>query len=818
MNIAYSWLKDYIDIDLSPVQTGVILTGLGLEVGGIEEVETVKGGLKGLVIGEVITCEKHPDSDHLSKTTVNVGGNELLPIVCGAPNVAAGQKVVVATVGTTLYDGDKEFTIKKSKIRGEASEGMICAEDEIGLGTSHEGIMVLDPSAKPGTPASSYFKVENDFVIEVDLTPNRIDAGSHIGVARDLAAFLKQSREINYTRPSVDAFKVDNHDLNIPVEIGTPEACHRYAGVTISDVEIKESPAWLQNRLRLIGLNPINNIVDVTNYVLMETGQPLHAFDASEIAGGKVIVKTLEQDTKFITLDGTERELHKDDLMICNGKSEPMCIGGVFGGLRSGVKDSTTNIFLESAWFDPVYIRKTARRHGLNTDASFRFERGTDPDGVIYALKRAALLIQETAGGKISSEIVDIYPEPALPFEVELTLKNVKRLIGVELPVETIRNILLSLEIEIVKEVEGSFFLRVPPYRVDVQREADVIEDILRIYGYNSVAPGTHLNSTIQYSPLIDPEKIKNLISEQLVAEGFNEIWSNSLTKASYFENLESFRSENTVNIFNPLSQDLNAMRQTLLFGGLEAILRNTNFQNPDLKLFEFGNTYFFKGLEELKATADNYYEEMHLGLFLTGKKRNENWTTPSENSSFFEMKSYVVNILRKIGFNIEKLKIDSISNDILEEGLVYRRGDGKTFVEFGFVNRKLLKKAGIENDVFYADFKWDFVLQQTGNHKFNYVELPKFPAVRRDLALLIDENVTFSQLKEIAKRTEKSILREVDVFDVYKGDKIPAGKKSYALSFILRDDERTLNEQVIEKTMNRLIGMFEKELGAKLR
>jgi phenylalanyl-tRNA synthetase beta chain len=818
MNIAYSWLKEYINIDLSPVQVGEILTSLGLEVGSIDEVETVKGGLKGLVIGEVISCEKHPDSDHLSKTTVNVGGAELLPIVCGAPNVAAGQKVVVATVGTTLYDGDKEFTIKKSKIRGEASEGMICAEDEIGLGTSHEGIMVLDPAAKVGTPASSYFNVENDYVIEVDLTPNRIDAGSHIGVARDLAAFLKQSGEISYTRPSVDTFKVDNHDLTIPVEIGTPEACHRYAGVTISGVEIKESPAWLQNRLRLIGLKPINNIVDVTNYVLMETGQPLHAFDAAEIAGNKVIVKTLEPGTKFITLDGVERTLHNDDLMICNGKSEPMCIGGVFGGEKSGVKDSTTSVFLESAWFDTVYVRKTARRHGLNTDASFRFERGTDPNGVIYALKRAALLIQETAGGKISSEVVDIYPEPAKPFEVELTFGNLKRLLGIELPVEKIKSILSAIEIEVVAENNGSLSLKVPPYRVDVQREADVIEEILRVYGYNSVAPGSHVNSTIQYSPAVDFEKIKNMISDQLVAVGFNEIWSNSLTKASYFENLENFKSENTVNIFNPLSQDLNAMRQSLLFGGLEAVVRNNNYQNPDLKLFEFGNTYFYKGGENLKSPADKYYEEMHLGLFITGKKRDENWITPSEKSTFFELKSNVLNIMKKLGFNIEKLKVESISNDIIEEGLAYRRGDGKTFVEFGFVNAGILKKAGIDSDVFYADFKWDFVLQQTGNLKISYTELPKFPAVRRDLALLVDEAVTFSQLKEVAKRTEKIILREVDVFDVYKGDKIPAGKKSYALSFILRDDEKTLNEQVIEKTMNRLIGMFEKELGAKLR
>jgi phenylalanyl-tRNA synthetase beta chain len=818
MNIAYSWLKEYINIDLSPVRVGEILTQLGLEVGSIEEVETVMGGLKGLVIGEVVTCVPHPDSDHLSKTTVNVGGAELLPIVCGAPNVAAGQKVVVATVGTTLYDGDKEFTIKKSKIRGEASEGMICAEDEIGIGTSHEGIMVLDPSALPGTPAATYFNLSSDYVIEVDLTPNRIDAGSHIGVARDLAAYLKQTSEVSYRRKPVDAFKVDNHNLEIPVEIGTPEACHRYAGVTITGVSIGESPEWLKNRLKLIGLNPINNVVDVTNYVLMETGQPLHAFDASEIAGGKVIVKTLEAGTKFITLDGVERSLHQDDLMICNGNAEPMCIGGVFGGEKSGVKETTTSIFLESAWFDPVYIRKTARRHGLNTDASFRFERGTDPNGVIYALKRAALLIQETAGGSISSEIIDIYPEPAKPFDVEISYKNVERLIGLALPASTIKNILSALEIEIVSETEETLFLQVPPYRVDVRREADVIEDILRIYGYNNVAPGVKVNSTLQYSPSPDLEKIKNMVSDMLVSGGFFELWSNSLTKASYFENLETLKAEETVKIFNPLSQDLNGLRQSLLFGGLEAISRNTNFQNADLKLFEFGNTYFYKGGENLKSPADKYHEEQHLALFITGKKLPENWITPSAASSFYELKTFVVNILKRLGIGIEKLKVDAVSNDLIEDGVVYRRGDGKIFVELGFVNGKLLKNADITAAVYYADFYWDNIIQQLANNKIAFTELPKFPSVRRDLALLVDEKVTFAQLKEVAKKTEKSLLREVDIFDVYKGDKLPVGKKSYALSFVLRDDEKTLNEQTIERTMNRLIAMFDKELGAKLR
>lgn len=818
MNISYSWLKEYINTDLAPEKIGEILTQLGLEVGSIEEVETVKGGLKGLVIGEVVSCVAHPDSDHLSKTTVNTGGTELLPIVCGAPNVRAGQKVVVATVGTTLFDGDKEFTIKKSKIRGEVSEGMICAEDEIGLGTNHEGIMVLDQSAIPGTPANQYFNIYSDYIIEVDLTPNRIDAGSHIGVARDLAAYLKQSSEITYSRKPVDSFKVDNHNLEIPVEIGTPAACHRYAGVTITGVEIKESPEWLKNRLKVIGLNPINNVVDVTNYVLMETGQPLHAFDASEITGNKVIVKTLATGTKFVTLDGSERTLHQDDLIICNGNLEPMCIGGVFGGEKSGVKDSTTSVFLESAWFDPVYIRKTARRHGLNTDASFRFERGTDPNGVIYALKRAALLIQETAGGIISSEIVDIYPEPAQPFEIEISYKNIDRLIGISIPVSTIKNILTALEIEIASETTDVISVKVPPYRVDVRREADVIEEILRIYGYNNVAPGIKVNSTLQYSPSPDQEKIKNLIADMLVSGGFFELWSNSLTKSSYFEKLETLKAEETVKIYNPLSQDLNGMRQTLLFGGLEAIVRNTNFQNADLKLFEFGNIYFFKGGENLKSPADKYHEEMHLALLITGKKGTESWIAPDVDSSFYELKKQVNTILKRLGINIDKLKTETISNDIIEEGLAYRRGDGNTFVEFGFVNSKLLRKFDIDTNVYYADFYWDFLVQQLSNNKIAFSELPKFPSVRRDLALLVDENVSFSQLKEIAKRTEKNILREINIFDVYKGDKLPAGKKSYALSFILRDDEKTLNEQVIERTMNRLIAMFEKEVGAKLR
>ena len=817
MNISYSWLKEYIDIDITPEEIGKILTQTGLEVGSIEEIETVKGGLKGLVIGKVLTCEPHPDSDHLSKTTVDVGTGEILPIVCGAPNVAAGQKVVVATVGTVLYDGDKEFKIKKSKIRGEVSEGMICAEDEIGLGTSHDGIMVLDENAVVGTPAAHYFNVQSDFQIEVDLTPNRIDGASHIGVARDLAAFINKTENKTYKRPSVESFKTDNNQLEIGVEIGTPAACHRYAGVTISGIEIKESPDWLKNRLRSIGLNPINNVVDVTNFVMMECGQPLHAFDAAEVKGNKVIVKTLPQGTKFVTLDEAERELHADDLMICNGNSEPMCIGGVFGGAVSGVKESTKAIFLESAWFDPVFIRKTARRHGLNTDASFRFERGTDPNGVIYALKRAALLIKEVAGGSISSEIVDIYPKPAQHFEVEVKLANVKRLIGIEIPVDTIQKILTSLEIEVVETTAEIIKVKVPPYRVDVQREADVIEELLRIYGYNAILPTNHVNSTIQYSPKPNFEKVKNMVSDYLVANGFNEIWSNSLTKSAYYENLETLKADETVMIMNPLSSDLNAMRQSLLFGGLEAITRNSNFQNFDLRLFEFGNTYFKRGVES-QNSLDKYQEEYKLSLFVTGNKESENWNTPGAKTSFFLLKTYTESILAKLGFSLDKLRVESYKTDLIDEGLVYQRGDGKTIVEVGFVHPKLLKQFDIENDVFWANFDWDFVLKQLNNNKVSYAELPKFPAVRRDLALLVDEAVTFSQLKQIAMKAERKLLKSVDIFDVYKGDKLPTGKKSYALSFILRDDEKTLNDKVIDQTMNRFIALFEREAGATLR
>ena len=818
MNISYSWLKDYINLELSPAEVAATLTQLGLETGSVDEVESIKGGLKGIIVGEVVTCQKHPNSDHLSVTTINIGGDENLPIVCGAPNVAAGQKVVVATVGTVLYKGDEQFTITKSKIRGEVSMGMICAEDEIGIGNDHNGIMVLNQDAKPGTLASNFFNIQSDFVLEVDLTPNRIDSASHIGVARDLAAFLSQKEQINYTRPSIDAFKIDNQNLAISVEIENPEACHRYSGLTISDVTVKESPDWLKNRLKAIGQSSINNIVDITNYVLYETGQPLHAFDAAEVKGGKVIVKTLPAGSKFVTLDGVDRELSDKDLMICNAE-EAMCIGGVFGGLQSGVKENTTSIFLESAYFNPVYIRKTARRHGLNTDASFRFERGVDPNGTLYALKRAALLIKEIAGGTISSDIVDIIADPSIQefFPVEVTYTNITRLIGKEIPKETIKNILRSLEIIINEETPERLLLAVPPFRVDVKREADIIEEILRVYGYNNVEPCKSTKSTIQLAPHPDKMKLQNLISEMFTARGFNEIMSNSLTKAAYYDQLESFKSENTVLLFNPLSSDLNGMRQTLLFGGLEAINRNTNFRNADLRLYEFGNVYHFDGTKTYNHPVKNYSEEEHIGIWITGKKETENWKVKEEPTTFFTLKANVENILSRLGISIENCTIETISNDIFSEGIEYRFNN-VIIGQIGYLSKKILKNLNISADIFYGDLRWTAILKAIKNHKASYTPLQKYPEVKRDLALLIDKEVLFSTIKALAFKAEKQILRSVNIFDVYEGANLPEGKKSYAVSFILQDEEKTLNEKQIEKTMNRLISVYEREVGAQIR
>lgn len=815
MNISLNWLKDYLKIDLGVEEICEILTSIGLEVGGYEKFESIRGGLKGLVIGEVKTCEAHPDSDHLHVTTVDLGDGRLTPIVCGAPNVAAGQKVVVATIGTVLYDGDKEFVIKKSKIRGKESEGMICAEDEIGIGHDHAGIIVLPAEVKAGTPAAEYYQISTDYTIEIDITPNRVDGASILGVARDLAAYLQQKQDIHYTLPSVEAFKADSNTAGISIEVQRPEACPRYAGVCIEGVKVQESPEWLQNRLKAIGLHPINNVVDVTNFILFELGQPLHSFDKDKIKGNKVIIRSFPTGTKFTTLDGVERELNENDLMVCNAE-EPMCIAGVFGGLKSGITEETTNVFLESACFDPVFVRKTARRHGLNTDASFRFERGTDPNIVIYALKRAALLIKELGGGRITSEIIDIYPNPIADFEVEIKYAHIDRLIGKSIGHETIKKILTSLEIKIVREDHEGLLLHVPPYRVDVRREADVIEDILRIYGFNNIEVPSKVNSTLSYSEKPDDFQLKNKISDLLAANGFNEIMNNSLTKASYFEQFETYKPENTVMLFNPLSSDLSAMRQTLLFGGLETIAYNVNRKNNSLRLFEFGKAYTFH-----KKEGDNhlkqYKEEDKLALFITGNKTQPSWNSKEQKSDFFNIKCYAEMILTRMGFKVENLTLDECSEDIYREGIVYSQ-NGKHIVTIGMLSHKVLKMADIEQDVYYAEFSWENLLKAIKNHTISFTPMPKFPAVKRDLALLLDKKVTFKEVRDIAMRTEKNLLKSVSLFDVFEGEKLGADKKSYAVSFTLQDEEKTLTDKQIDKIMNKLMGTYKHLLGAEIR
>lgn len=815
MNISLNWLKDYLKIDLGVEEICEILTSIGLEVGGYEKFESIRGGLKGLVIGEVKTCEPHPDSDHLHVTTVDLGDGRLTPIVCGAPNVAAGQKVVVATIGTVLYDGDKEFVIRKSKIRGQESEGMICAEDEIGIGHNHAGIIVLPANTRVGMPAAEYYHITTDYTIEIDITPNRVDGASHLGVARDLAAFLQQKQDIHYTLPSVDAFKSDSNTAGISIEVQRPEACPRYAGVCIEGVKVQESPEWLQTRLKAIGLHPINNVVDVTNFILFELGQPLHSFDKDKIAGNKVIIRSFPSGTKFTTLDGVERELNENDLMVCNTEV-PMCIAGVFGGLESGITEKTTNVFLESACFDPVFVRKTARRHGLNTDASFRFERGTDPNIVIYALKRAALLIKELGGGQITSEIIDIYPQPIADFEVEVKYTHIDRLIGKAIGHDTIKKILNALEIKIVREEGDSLLLHVPPYRVDVRREADVIEDILRIYGFNNIEVPAKVNSTLSYSEKPDDFQLKNKISDLLAANGFNEIMNNSLTKASYFENMETYKPENTVLLFNPLSSDLNAMRQTLLFGGLETIAYNINRKNSNLRLFEFGKSYTFHQKE-----GDNhlrqYKEEDKLALFITGNKTQASWNSKEQKTDFFNLKCYAEMLLTRLGFNTDSLSTDECKEDIYREGLTYSQ-NGKHIVSIGMLSHKTLKTQDIGQDVYYAEFSWENILKAIKNHTITFTPMPKFPVVKRDLALLLDKQVSFKEVRDIAMRTEKNLLKAVQLFDVYEGEKLGAGKKSYAVSFTLQDEEKTLTDKQIDKIMNKLMGTYKHLLGAEIR
>ena len=842
MNISYNWLKRYIALNDSAEEVAKILTSIGLEVGKVEKVQTIKGGLEGLVVGEVLTCVDHPNSDHLHITTTRVAPDaEPLQIVCGAPNVAAGQKVIVATVGTVLYDGDEKFTIKKGKIRGEESLGMICAEDEIGVGSSHDGIMVLPADTPVGMPAKEYFGVEDDTMIEVDITPNRADGASHYGVARDLYAYYEARRRegdeaIRLEKPSVEGFAVQSHALPIEVVVENTQACPRYTGVSIQGVTIKESPDWLKKALSTVGIRPINNVVDVTNFVLHEMGQALHSFDADKIKGGKVIVKNASEGQKFVTLDGVERTLSAADLMICNAE-EPMCIAGVFGGQDSGITETTTNVFLESAYFDPVSIRKTARRHQLSTDASFRYERGCDPNNTLYVLKRCALLIQEVAGGEIAMEVVDqvkgerreakgekYFP----PFPVELNIPRVNALIGKQLGEELIERILGALEMEIVSKEGDTWHIGVPRYRVDVQRECDVVEDILRIYGYNNVEFPEKLNTSLSYNPKPNPVALQIRISEQLTAQGFNEILNNSLTKVSYYEALEGLSLAGCVKIMNPLSQDLGVMRQTLLFGGLESIQRNANRKNADLKFYEFGNCYHYDAEKIAVRQAKDphwvydplyaYSEEPHLALWLTGNKTAQSWVQKEEKVSFYTLNAYVNNVLRRLGVNIGNCTLEALESELCSDGMVIKAPNGKQIGMMGVVNGKLLKAFDIDNPVYYADLDWNMLLRLNKQYKPVINDLPKFPEVKRDFALLVDKSVKFAELAKAALAAEKKLLKAVTLFDVYEGKNLEEGKKSYALSFILQDAENTLKDKQIEAIMAKLQKVFEDKFGAKLR
>ena len=820
MEISYKWLKEYVDFDLTPQETADVLTSCGLEVDSLEEVQTIKGGLKGLYVGKVLTCEMHPNSDHLHITTVDLGKGEPQQIVCGAPNVAAGQKVIVADLGCVLYDGDKEFVIKKSKLRGVESNGMICAEDEIGVGTSHDGIIVLPEDALVGQPAAEYYHLESDWVIEIDITANRSDALSHWGVARDLYAWLKRNGyNTSLHRPDCSEFTVDNTNLPIDVEIENTEACKRYACVSITGCEVKESPEWLQDKLKVIGLRPINNIVDITNYVMMAYGQPMHCFDADMVKGNKIVVRTQPEGTKFVTLDGEEHTLGEHDLSICNAE-EPMCIAGIFGGKGSGTYDTTTNVVLESAYFHPTWIRKSARRHGLSTDASYRFERGIDPNGIIYALKQAAILCKQLAGGKVSMEIKDVYPTPIADARVQLDYEYVDRLIGKKIGNDMIRSIVESLDMKVISETDTGLELDVPAYRVDVQRPCDVVEDILRIYGYNNVEIPTQLKSSLTI--LGDEDKAyhhQNVISEQLVGCGFREILNNSLTKTAYYTELNHYTEDTTVKVMNPLSSDLGVMRQTLLFGGLESICRNVNHKMPNLRFFEFGNCYHFspeKNNDEDPIKA--YTEEMHLGMWLTGKRVEGSWAHADEQSNFYELKAYVMNIFNRLGVNPGIVVAEKSDNNVFGKALALKARSGKLLCEMGTVSHKLLKKMDIDQDVFYADINWNNIMRAIKKNETLYHDISKFPSVSRDLALLIDKSVEFEQIEQIARQTEKKLLKSVELFDVYEGKNLPEGKKSYAVNFILQDETKTLNDKQIEAIMTKLINNLKQKLGAELR
>lgn len=814
MNISYNWLKNYINLTLSPEETAKKLTSLGLEVGTTETVQSIKGGLEGLVVAKVLTCEDHPNSDHLHITTVDAGDGKPVQVVCGAPNCRAGLTTILATVGTKLYSGEESFTIKKSKIRGVESFGMLCAEDEIGIGTSHDGIIELPEDAVIGTPAKEYYHIEDDTLIEVDITPNRSDAISHYGVARDLAAGLG----IEVTKPSVEAFKVDNNDYVVNVTVQNSEACPRYSGVTINNVKVTESPDWLKNKLTTIGLRPINNVVDVTNFILHELGQPLHAFDGDKIKGNHIIVKNLEDETPFTTLDGVERKLSSNDLMICN-EAEGMCIAGVFGGLDSGVTESTTKVFIESAYFNPVSVRKTARRHGLNTDASFRYERGCDPNITLYALKRAALLIQEVAGGQVSMDIVDIYPNPIQDFSVQLSYAKVNSLIGKELSKETVKGILAGLEIKIENETDTELSLLVPPYRTDVHRDVDVIEDILRIYGYNNIQPDASLQSAISYVNKPDSTTLQNKVSDHLSGAGFNEILNNSLTRISYYTNLNSYPVEQAVKIMNPLGAELSVMRQTLLFGGLESIARNRNHRQNNLKFYEFGACYHYnasKKTEEKPLAA--YSEETHLGIWMCGNNSDISWTDGERKLTFFDLKAHVINCLTRIGIAPASYVAVPFESDIYNQAIALQTRGGKVIAQLGIVSKAQLKAFDIDTDVFYADINWPVVLKQLKNSKVTYREISKYPEVKRDLALLLDKTITFQQIEDIAFEVEKKILKKVVLFDVYEGKNLEPGKISYAVNFTLQDTEKTLQDKQIDNVMQCLIKAFQDKLGATIR
>lgn len=821
MNISYNWLKEYLNFNLSPEEVSAALTSIGLETDGVEKVETIKGGLEGLVVGKVLTCVEHPDSDHLHITTVDLGDGIPTQIVCGAANVAAGQHVVVATVGTKLYDGDKEFAIKKSKIRGVESFGMICAEDEIGVGTSHDGIIELPETVKPGTLAKDYYNVKDDYMFEVDLTPNRIDAASHFGVARDLAAWMKaQGMQADLHSPSVDAFHSDRADGAIPVEVECQEATIRYAGLTIRGVKVAESPEWLRNYLTAIGQRPINNVVDITNFILNAYCQPLHCFDLAKVKGNKIVVRPAAEGSKFVTLDGVERTMTARDLMICNAE-EPMCIAGVFGGLDSGVTEQTTDIFLESACFHPTWVRKTARRQGLNTDASFRFERGVDPNNVIYALKAAALLVKELAGGEICGEISDFYPAPVERPMVELSLDYMSRLIGKTLDKGLVKTILAALEMEIEKETDDVLTLRIPTYRVDVTRPCDVVEDILRIYGYNNVEFDETLHASLSYrQPTDDANQLQNLVSEQLTAAGYHEIMNNSLTAVSYYDGLEMYPLDNCVRLLNPLSNDLAVMRQTLVFGGLESLAHNINRKSANLLMYEFGNVYSFD--PQAESTEEKplapFAEEAHLGIWMTGDLHTANWTAPAVKSTVFDLKAVVENVFARLGVSQKELVAKQTSNDLFAACLEYRNRGGKLIGYVGVVSHKMLKKTDISQPVYFAELNWNALVKIALKKKVEYTDLPKSMPVKRDLALLIDAATTFADVETVIRNSEKRLLKSVTLFDVYEGKNLEAGKKSYAVSMTLQDDEKTLNDKQIDAVMKKIITNLQKQLGAQLR